>query len=184
MSAISSKPGFTLVELLVVIAIIGVLVALLLPAVQLARESARRAACFNNLSQIILAIHQYEMINDRYPSGTIDALGPVTNTPAGYHHNWIVSILPYIEQKNVYEHLDKKASIYSPQNSATANSFPRLFVCPSNGSVGMAPVSAYAGCHHDKEKPIDAKDRGVFFLNSAVRYDDIFDGSSSTIFVG
>ena len=86
--------AFTLVELLVVIAIIGVLVALLLPAVQAAREAARRAACGNHLSQLIIAVHNYEMAHGHYPAGTIDAAGPVANTPAGYHHNWIAGLLP------------------------------------------------------------------------------------------
>src|SRR5688572_33061782 len=99
--------GFTLVELLVVIAIIGVLVALLLPAVQAAREAARRSSCMNNLSQLNLAIHQYEMAHGAYPPGTVAAAGPISNTATGYHHSWTVQILPYIEQQNAYNALDK-----------------------------------------------------------------------------
>src|SRR5262245_34386172 len=175
--------AFTLVELLVVIAIIGVLVALLLPAVQAAREAARRASCSNNLVQISLAVHHYEMAHGMYPSGTINSTGPIVNTPNGYHHNWIVQILPYIEQQNAYNLLDKKASIYSPQNAAVAANMPKWASCPSVGSQTV-PVPCYAGCHHDKEKPIDAMDNGVMFLNSHVRYDDITDGSSHTILVG
>jgi prepilin-type N-terminal cleavage/methylation domain-containing protein len=178
----SSTSGFTFVELLLVIAIIGVLVTLLLPAVQLARESARRASCFNNLGQIILAVHHYEMVHDRYPSGTLNSTGPIVNSPAGYHLNWIVQVLPYIEQQNAYNLLDKKASVYSQQNAAIANNIPSFLVCPSTGR--SAAVPAYAGCHHDQEKPIDAADNGVFFLNSFVRHDDVTDGSSYTILVG
>jgi prepilin-type N-terminal cleavage/methylation domain-containing protein len=175
--------GFTLVELLVVIAIIGVLVALLLPAVQAAREAARRAMCANNLSQISLALHNYEMAHGVYPPGTVNATGPISNSAAatGYHHSWVVQMLPYIEQQNAWNSLDKKASIYAPKNAPVTNSMPRWFGCPSVGSQG---IPCYAACHHDKEKPIDAKDNGVFFLNSHIRYDDITDGSSHTIFVG
>jgi prepilin-type N-terminal cleavage/methylation domain-containing protein len=174
--------GFTLVELLVVIAIIGVLVALLLPAVQAAREAARRSSCSNNLTQLTIAVHNYEMAHGVYPPGTIDAAGPIMNVSSGYHHSWVVQILPYIEEQNAYNLLDKKLSIYDPTNAPVAASMPRLMACPSTGARGNVP--SYAGCHHDKEKPIDANDSGVFFLNSFVRYDDITDGSSHTIFIG
>src|SRR5688500_665633 len=96
MSRRSSSRGFTLVELLVVIAIIGVLVALLLPAIQFAREAARRMQCANNLGQLILAVNHYEMAHGFYPPGTIDAKGPILNARAGYHHNWLVQSLPYL----------------------------------------------------------------------------------------
>jgi len=174
--------GFTLVELLVVIAIIGVLVALLLPAVQAAREAARRSSCSNNLTQLSIAVHNYEMAHGVYPPGTIDAAGPIMNVTTGYHHNWVVQILPYIEEQNAYNLLDKKLSIYDPANAAVAANMPRIMACPSAGSRGNVPC--YAACHHDKERPIDATDNGVFFLNSFVRYDDITDGSSHTLFIG
>jgi prepilin-type N-terminal cleavage/methylation domain-containing protein len=177
-----STNGFTLVELLVVIAIIGVLVALLLPAVQAAREAARRSMCSNNLAQLSLGIHHYEMAHGVFPPGTIDAKGPITNAPIGFHHNWLVQMLPYIEEQNAWNSLDKRASIYSPKNAAITGSMPRWLNCPSNGAGQGFPC--YAACHHDKEKPIDSQDSGVFFLNSKVRYDDITDGSSHTIFVG
>src|ERR1044071_4219572 len=73
------KSAFTLVELLVVIAIIGVLVALLLPGVQAAREAARRSMCCGHLNQLILAVHNYEMAHGCYPPGTLDATGPISN---------------------------------------------------------------------------------------------------------
>src|SRR5712671_1410494 len=98
--------GFTLVELLVVIAIIGILVALLLPAVQAAREAARRSSCQNNLVQVVLATLNYEMAHGRYPSGTLEAKGPIQSMPVGYHHSWLTQILPQIEQQNVFHAID------------------------------------------------------------------------------
>lgn len=179
----NSYRAFTLVELLVVIAIIGVLVALLLPAVQAAREAARRTQCSNNLMQLILAVSNYEMAHGVYPPGTIDAKGPVVNAPLGYHHNWIIQILPYMEERNTYAAIDKTVGVYHPKNAAVIATNQRWMYCPSC-SAPQANWSMYAAVHHDLEAPIDAKNNGVFFLNSRVRYDDIGDGSSNTIFLG
>src|SRR5262245_58450421 len=90
---LAKRQGFTLVELLVVIAIIGVLVALLLPAVQSARESARRSKCINNLKQIGLAVHNYENTFRTFPIGAYDCC----------YGTWLLSILPYIEQGALYQ---------------------------------------------------------------------------------
>jgi len=178
-----TRRAFTLVELLVVIAIIGVLVALLLPAVQAAREAARRSSCANNLSQLIIAVHNYEMAHGYYPPGTLDAKGPIVNAQIGYHHNWIIQILPFIEERNTWNAIDKTLSVYHPKNAPASGVAIRVLGCPSSGA-GNTASSHYAGVHHDLEKPIDAKDNGVFFLNSRVRYDDVTDGSSHTIFIG
>src|SRR5205823_4123882 len=113
----------------------------------------------------------------------IDATGPIVNSPVGYHHNWLVQILPYIEEQNAYNALDKKVSVYHARNKPVADAMPRWLTCPSSGAW-RGNIPGYAACHHDKEKQIDAKDNGVFFLNSVVRYDDISDGSSHTIFIG
>jgi prepilin-type N-terminal cleavage/methylation domain-containing protein len=181
------RTAFTLVELLVVIAIIGILVALLLPAIQAAREAGRRISCANNLTQLILAVHNYEMAHGVYPPGTIDnAKGPIVNTPlpTSYHHNWMVQILPYLEERNTWNAIDKSVGVYHAKNKAPAGAMPRVLVCPSCWFGKGSNVSEYAGVHHETEKPIDATDNGVFFLNSRVRYDDIPDGSSHTIFIG
>jgi prepilin-type N-terminal cleavage/methylation domain-containing protein/prepilin-type processing-associated H-X9-DG protein len=174
--------AFTLVELLVVIAIIGVLVALLLPAVQAAREAARRSQCASHINQLIIAIHNYEMAHSVYPPGTIDAKGPIVNARVGYHHSWTIQILPYLEEQNTWKAVDKTVSVYHPKNAAVMVSMPRLFACPSS----PAPFgnACYAGVHNDIEKPIDVNDNGIFFLNSKLTYDDITDGSSHTLFLG
>ncbi|WP_262025006.1 DUF1559 domain-containing protein [Blastopirellula sp. J2-11] len=131
-----NRTGFTLVELLVVIAIIGVLIALLLPAVQQAREAARRMSCTNNLKQLGLALHNYHDVNKRLPIGT----GQVTAVwqGTGNHGSWLVRLLPFVEQTNVYDRLDKS----DVDLSTTANGDPlyqvviRDFICPSDDHDG------------------------------------------------
>jgi prepilin-type N-terminal cleavage/methylation domain-containing protein/prepilin-type processing-associated H-X9-DG protein len=179
-----SSRAFTLVELLVVIAIIGVLVALLLPAVQAVREAARRTQCNNNLSQLIIAVHNYETAFGHYPAGTIEPKGPITSAPIGYHHNWIIQILPYMEERNTWQAIDKTVGVYHKKNAPVASAAIRILHCPSSAAGWTGQTSDYAGCHHDAEKSIDANDNGIFFLNSKVRYDDVTDGSSYTVFVG
>lgn len=177
------RTAFTLVELLVVIAIIGILVALLLPAVQAAREAARRVSCQNNLAQLILATLNYEMSHNRYPPGTLEAKGPIQSMPAGYHHSWITQILPHIEQQNIFNAIDRQVGVYHPKNSAARQAYIRLLACPSSGAAN-APYSHYAGVHHDVEAPIDETNNGVFILNRQFSYEDIKDGSSNTLFLG
>lgn len=100
------RKAFTLVELLVVIAIIGVLVALLLPAVQAAREAARRSSCSNNLKQIGIALHNFHDVNNSFPPGMLD---DDTNT-----FGWSVPILPYLEQKPLYDSIDTIINTFPP----------------------------------------------------------------------
>ena len=179
------RKAFTLVELLVVIAIIGILIALLLPAVQAARECARRISCTNNLSQIALAVQNYNMAHFVYPPGTIDEQGPIVNESKGYHHNWIAQMLPYLEQTTLYRHIDFDAGVYDQSNDEVRRVHISSLLCPSSprGRVELG-VTNYAGCHDPTETPIDADNNGMFFLNSTVRYEDILDGSAHTVFVG
>jgi prepilin-type N-terminal cleavage/methylation domain-containing protein/prepilin-type processing-associated H-X9-DG protein len=179
-----SHKAFTLVELLVVIAIIGILIALLLPAVQAAREAARRTQCVNNLSQMILAVQNYNMTHSVYPPGTINEEGPIASEAQGYHHNWISQTLPYIEELNTYRHIDFSVGVYDDSNAEVRKVNIAMLRCPSSPAPDEHTPTNYAGCHDPLETPIDADNKGVFFLNSAVRYKDISDGSSQTIFIG
>src|ERR1700731_3796855 len=122
---VRQRGGFTLIELLVVIAIIGVLIALLLPAVQSAREAARRAQCTNNLKQIGLAFHNYHSANNAFPRAAItDKQGkPVLS--------WRVAILPYIEQQELYKKFKRDEPWDSPHNKALLKEVPTTYVCPS-----------------------------------------------------
>jgi prepilin-type N-terminal cleavage/methylation domain-containing protein/prepilin-type processing-associated H-X9-DG protein len=151
-----ARRAFTLVELLVVIAIIGILIALLLPAVQSAREAARRSQCTNHLKQVGLAILNYENSNRMLPPG---GLLPTNDGRNGHGHSWWVRILPYIEQKTVYDRLDVKGwttgwlgpdsfSNANKQNRAALRSMTFSFMfCPSSTlpelvMTGSAPDNA------------------------------------------
>ena len=144
----ANRRGFTLVELLVVIAIIGVLVALLLPAVQAAREAARRSQCTNNLKQLGLGCQMYESamktlpINRYYDSGyTTDTTWAETAGPASKAWSWIASILPYIEQQAVYQQANISKLPFKDSNAISAV-IPAL-MCPSDRLKEVNPVTKY-----------------------------------------
>ena len=133
------RSGFTLVELLVVIAIIGVLVALLLPAVQMAREAARRSSCSNNLKQLGLAFHNYHDTFKGFPSQQIpQAVQGGSGTPYTYSLGWRVAILPQIEQRPLYDQITRPTNREFPWPAG--DNWPGVwagleldaFVCPSD----------------------------------------------------
>lgn len=123
-----ARVGFTLVELLVVIAIIGVLVALLLPAVQAARESARRTQCKSQLREIGLAVQNYSDAHGAYPPGR--------TTSDQYGVSWAFEILPYIEQQTVHDAFVKGERVDSPANAAAMRTPIPVYTCPSRRSPG------------------------------------------------
>jgi prepilin-type N-terminal cleavage/methylation domain-containing protein len=181
-----SERAFTLVELLVVIAIIGVLVSLLLPAVQAAREAARRCSCVNNVTQLGLSLHSYEFHHEAFPAGVTNPTGPIRQEPVGAHVSWIVQVLPYIEQNAMWREFNQEAGAYAQENAEVRQRGIGILRCPSYGGLmnnknETVAYSNYGGCHHDAEAPIDADNNGILFLNSRVRFRDIYDGSSNTI---
>ncbi|MCA8999229.1 MAG: DUF1559 domain-containing protein [Planctomycetaceae bacterium] len=180
-SASRRRAAFTAIELLVVIAIIAILIALLLPAVQQAREAARRMQCKQNLFQLSLAIHNYYQANTVLPPGSVNPTGPIKHDGAGYKFGWIPQILPYLDEGIVYRKFDFSQSAYSPANMQIA-SFPLpILNCPSSWGGGG---TNYAAVHHDREAPIDVDNNGVMFLNSSIHYDDITDGRRCTLMLG
>ena len=130
--SISQRRGFTVIELLVVIAIIGVLTALLLPAVQAAREAARRMACANNLKNLGLATHNYHDTHGTFPPGTVGPIGPLF--PQYFqlkHHGLGTFLLPYLEQRPLADQYRWDVSWYDPPNQPVVNMQLPIWQCPS-----------------------------------------------------
>jgi len=181
----SESRGFTLIELLVVIAIIAVLISLLLPAVQSAREAARRIQCVNNLKQIGLACHNYHESRGALPGA--DMVFNVTELSALSH------LLPYLEQTSMFNSINFSFNYEDPINTTVMYSVVSQFVCPSDQSPPLPALGAHTNYMADMgsgivwQEPIGPnvglpKPNGVFHGDSATKFAMITDGLSNTGF--
>ena len=185
------RQGFTLVELLVVIAIIGVLIGLLLPAVQSAREAARLTSCKNNLKQFGVAMHNYETARRHLPTGYEYTYAASGNT-RGF--SWGTLLLPLIEETALYDLFDFTQPLYGPANQAARETHLKVFLCPTDpvspdGYVQMGPDRFAMSCYAANFGPpdLDATQEqrdGVFSRNSKTRLAEITDGLSKTLMLG
>jgi prepilin-type N-terminal cleavage/methylation domain-containing protein/prepilin-type processing-associated H-X9-DG protein len=208
--AVFRRGGFTLIELLVVVAVIGILIGLLLPAVQMAREAARRAQCTNNLKQLALAAHSYLDTVGALPQGvTFQADGnyPGTTDPSNFwtSHSIFVAMLPQLEQQPLFNAINFDVNVFnSPNFTAQAIGISTLW-CPSDYRVaepGMLPngngspidrglsvgrYTSYAGnsgtwmLYSWQDPQPQLNMNGLFHVQSSVRLAQITDGTSNTI---
>lgn len=179
-AALMRHRAFTLIELLVVIAIMAILMMAMFPAVANMRESARRSQCANNFMRLGLAFQEYISAQQRYPAGVVDDQGPILSEPQGRHQSWTIALLPYLEERTLYEHIDLDLSVYDPAQEEARSIYPRVYICPSSNPTS----SGYAGVHHDIEAPLDGDQHGILFLNSEVSREDIPDGRGYTLLLG
>jgi prepilin-type N-terminal cleavage/methylation domain-containing protein/prepilin-type processing-associated H-X9-DG protein len=206
--------GFTLIELLVVIAIIGVLIALLLPAVQAAREAARRAQCVNNLKQIGLALHNYESSHGTFPAGYQSWPGvgfrDAQTGDWGPGWGWLTALLPNVEQGNLYNSLNLVIPCWDAANTTLVKTSLTVYLCPTANNpdltVGVTDINlnlwqnavfARANYVHNvgwndiwsAPASVDYEDmikgaNGVMYRNSRTRIAAVTDGLSNTVAAG
>ncbi len=193
-----SRPAFTLIELLVVIAIIGVLIALLLPAVQKIRESANLLSCKNNLKQIGLAMHNYHDTHRCFPVGYCDPT-PWPQLDNGPGWGWGAFLLPYLEQDNLYRQINFNVDVGDPSMTAVRTTFLPIYFCPSDEPVRLFTVTdggtkswdvaqgSYVACNgNDGVDDFTTPPHTGAFARAVkgFRAADISDGLSHTLFVG
>lgn len=202
------RRAFSLIELLVTIAVISILIALLLPAVQQARESARRMSCLNNLKQIALALHNYESQHRSFPIGCFECIPASFPPPSTYKArqiSWNVYLLPFLEQSAVYQEFDFDHSFRSIENQLSANTPLNVFLCPSahqtdrpgstsgdrnaNGmfdpgdNLAWTDYGGLFGVSHNTPT-ILPEHKGILLYDVIVRMRDVTDGLSNTMVVG
>ena len=192
------RQGFTLVELLVVIAIIGILVALLLPAIQAAREAARRSQCSNNLKQLGLALHMHHDQEKHFPPGHYSPSAG-TSCVNFSEATWVTHILPFLEYSAAYDQIDRTRAFGCGDNLVVTEMFMTTMHCPSDrrpdpsstfargnyaANNGIGPMREW--CRHLQAAtalPPVAREGGVFYINSNMPMAEIRDGTSQTVMI-
>jgi type II secretory pathway pseudopilin PulG len=181
---------------LVVIAIIGLLVALLLPAVQSSREAARRSACANNVKQIGLAIHGYQLSRKVFPPSNTDELFIWDVESELPNHSWASVIMPYVEMQTLSDRIDFKVSSVGDANREAAGAVVSIYRCPSytaaeftddphypTGAFAIGNYVAIGATDVDHLWQASLKPEGVIFPKAKIKPADIGDGLSKTVFI-
>ena len=207
MKKMRTSLGFTLVELLVVIAIIGILIGMLLPAVQSVREAARRTQCGNNMRQLSLSMHNYESAHMRFPPGIKTDEGSFSSTRLDPGLNWHVFVLPFIEQTPLANIIDSLPSRHDAYSDVVATTVIPNIICPScpmgdlntirpdagrdaakSNFVGIWGIEVNGNSDYDDLAADDnvwdpSTYSGILFIDSQTRFGEISDGTSNTFII-
>ena len=180
------RAGMTLIELLVVVAVLAALIALLLPAVQGAREAARRTTCLNHLRHVGCALHGHLLAKRRFPIGCLEWRAG-WNPGAARCLAWSAAILPWLEQQPLFERIDFARPFDDPANAAAAGRTVPVFLCPSadrGGGPAWMGRSDYGGLCGERITSPNNPEKGVLAHDRAFAEREIADGLSKTIVVG
>ena len=198
--------AFTLVELLVVITIIAILISLLLPAVQSAREAARQAQCQNNMKQLGLACLNYENQNWCFPPSSYHQSADVPDTTRTHYRNWVIAILPFLEQQPLYDSFDLSKPISDSANRTARGSDLKVMQCPTDlghkvkfsntlgdgdnwargnyaadASLSQHTTGANGGAGSSSPLSCSRWHRGIMGSNLSMGVSEIYDGTSNTV---
>ncbi|TWU03569.1 DUF1559 family PulG-like putative transporter [Neorhodopirellula pilleata] len=200
-----SSAGFSLVEALVVAAILFILLAISIPFVRDVRSLTRRSNCDQNLIRLAIATQSYADDFGHLPGGTfsfnanlnrpssaeqdlspeaLDRDEVVRSLPEGYHHNWISSLLPYLDRQGLYQSIQYEYGVYSEANRLPREVDLAFLRCPAAAETQLPNTSSYVGLHAAESNPISPLDTGVFMLDRWIDESDIADGSAYTIIIG
>jgi prepilin-type N-terminal cleavage/methylation domain-containing protein/prepilin-type processing-associated H-X9-DG protein len=205
--ASKQRTAFTLVEMLVVVTIIGILISLVMPGVQSAREAARRMQCGNNLKQLGLALTAYHSALGCFPAAIRFPTGQDPRTSTQYQTNWVIAILPYLDQQTLYRSFNFNKYISDPANQEPRGAPLAVMICPTDigrdnlygstadgpgwarGNYGANGSIAYLNQNVPGTSPATTDwttpwARGVMGWNTAITLDQIADGASNTVLVG
>jgi len=178
------REAFTLIELLVVISIIGVLVALVVPAVAYAREAARRTQCLSNLRQIGLGMQAYHEQSRSFPPGCVQFR--LKSKPLNRQLAWSLYVLPQLEQKSVYNATNLYQAFDSPTNTTAASTVLTVFICPTGTNPRLTKGlgrSDYGGMNGERITSPNNPEKGTMLTDRSVSQTMITDGASKTILV-
>jgi len=180
--AIRNRHAITLVEVIAISIVIFVMLGLLLPGLVSTRDRTRRDFCEQKLGRLALAVLGYEEATEFFPPAVMNPEGPIRSEATGMHHGWIALMLPFIEEKTLFDRIDPAISVYDEFHRPVRETSLSAVICPATDSPTFE--SDYAACHPHGDDPLDRDNEGIFYLNSQVRPDDVLDGLSHTLLIG